>query len=478
MTTPLPAWLDAFRRRLGAELIETHISWLLLAGEFAWKLKKPITLPFLDYGTPALRRRCCEEELRLNRRFAPALYLGLEAVGDSGEWAVKMRRFPEAQRLDHVCARGGLSLAQLSGLARGLQAFHAGAAVAGPDTPFGAPDEVLAQALDNFTTLAPLLPAAAPRLAELAAWTRAEFARISPQLAARKAGGRVRECHGDLHLGNLVLLDGQVTPFDCIEFSAPLRWIDVASEIAFTYVDLLDRGHPDLAGWLLNEWLAESGDFGAVPVLRFYAAYRAMVRAKVAALGGDAARADDYLGLAETLAAPPPPRLTITFGLSGSGKTTRSSALLRADPRAATLRLRSDVERKRLFRLHALADSRSTADAGIYTADATRRTYAHLADTAASLLAAGWSVIIDAAFLRRDERHAFQALAAAHGARFAILACTAPLDELRHRLQTRRGDASEATVAILEKQLDWVEALDDSEKALVIAPPQAPGKTA
>ena len=282
----------------------------------------------------------------------------------------------------------------------------------------------------------------------------------------------------DLHLGNLVLLDGQVCPFDCIEFSDDLRWIDVASELAFTYMDLLDHRRPDLAAWLLDAWLRESGDFQAVPVLRFYSVYKALVRAKVAALGGAPAQAIGYLALAESIATPPPPRLTITFGLSGSGKSTQSGALLRSSPGATTLRLRSDVERKRLFRLHALADSRSTADAGIYTADATRRTYAHLADTAASLLAAGWSVIIDAAFLRRDERHAFQALAAAHGARFAILACTAPLDELRHRLQTRRGDASEATVAILEKQLDWVEALDDSEKALVIAPPQAPGKTA
>jgi len=475
MPTPLPDWLAAFRARLGAEVVDTHISWLLLTGDFVWKLKKPLVLPFLDYGSTERRRLCCEEELRLNRRFAPDLYLGVEAVGDSGEWAVKMRRFPEAQRLDHVCARGELGLAQLGELARVVHAFQASAAVAGPDTPFGEADEVLAQAVDNFTELFTLTPAAAPRLAALAAWTRDAFARIRPHLRRRKASGRVRECHGDLHLGNLVLVAGRVTPFDCIEFSDRLRWIDVASEIAFTFVDLLDHRRADLAGWLLNEWLTESGDFDAMTVLRFYAVYRAMVRAKVAALGGEPDRAEDYLRLAESLAAPPVPRLTITFGLSGSGKTTASGALLRADPRAATLRLRSDVERKRLFGLSALADSRATTDANLYTADANRRTYAQLADTAAALLTAGWSVIVDAAFLKRSERDAFRALATQQGAGFAILACSAPADELRQRLQARQGDASEATVDVLDKQFGWVEELGADEIRWVVPPPAPPG---
>ena len=468
MTAPLPAWLEAFRRRLGAEVVETHISWLLLAGDTAWKLKKPVTLPFLDYGTPALRRHFCTEELRLNRRFAPGLYLGLDAVDGTGEWAVRMRRFPESQRLDHVCTRGELGPAQLSQLARVIVAFHDTAAVAGPGTRFGEPAQVLAPALDNFATLRARLPGQAPRLDALEAWTRAEFARIEPTLAARKAGGRIRECHGDLHLGNLVLLDGQVCPFDCIEFSDELRWIDVASELAFTYMDLLDHRRPDLAAWLLDAWLRESGDFQAVPVLRFYSVYKALVRAKVAALGGTSAQATDYLTLAESIATPPPPRLTITFGLSGSGKTTQSSALLRSDPLATTLRLRSDVERKRLHGLAPLERSQSTPAGGIYTAEATRRTYALLHTTAAMVLDAGWSVVVDAAFLKRHERDSFRALAAGRGAHFAILACSAPLHEMRHRLETRQHDASEATVEVLERQLDWVEPLATDETALCI----------
>ncbi len=470
MKTPLPDWLEAFRARLGAEVVETHISWLLLTEAFAWKLKKPITLPFLDYGTAARRRHFCEEELRLNQRFAPELYLGLEAVDDTGEWAVKMRRFPESARLDHVCARGELTPAQLSGLAEVVVAFHDAAAVAGPETPFGEPEQVRDAALENFTELFVLLPAASPRLSCLERWTQEEYARIRPALAARKAAGRVRECHGDLHLGNLVMAEGRVLPFDCIEFNDDFRWIDVASELAFTYVDLLDHRRPDLAAWLLNEWLAGSGDFEAVPVLRFYAVYKAMVRAKVAGIGGNTLVAERYLQLAETIAAPPPARLTITFGLSGSGKTTASARLLRADPSATTLRLRSDVERKRLFGLAPLACSQTRTDGSIYTADSTRRTYAQLVEATGLMLDAGWSVVVDAAFLKRSERDNFRALAARRGVRFAILACAAPVSELQRRLQARRGDASEATVEVLEKQLGWIEPLGSDEPERVIPP--------
>lgn len=472
MFAPLPDWLEEFRAHLGAEVIETHISWLLLADGCAWKLKKPLTLPFLDYGTQEKRHFFCQEELRLNRRFAPELYLGLDEAGNSGEWAVKMRRFPESQRLDRVCARGQLTRAHLSELAQVIHALHAGAAVAGADSRFGEPEQVLAPALDNFIELLPLLPAESSRLDRLATWTQAEFTRIRGHLAARKATGRVRECHGDLHLGNLVLLHGQVIPFDCIEFNEDFRWIDVASELAFTYVDLLDHRRPDLAAWLLNEWLAESGDFDAVPVLRFYAVYKAMVRAKVAGLSGTAEVAAGYLDLAESLATPPAPRLLITHGLSGSGKTTCSGELLMADPVASTLRLRADVERKRLHGLPPLARSRSDLAGGIYTQEATVRTYARLGEVAGLMLDAGWSVIIDAAFLKHSERANFHTLADQHNADFAILACSAPFDELCRRLEARRGDASEATVAVLKRQLDWVEPLTADELPLAIHPVQ------
>jgi hypothetical protein len=508
------ALLDPDCSPLGAapvELVETHASWVLLAGEFAWKIKKPIVLPFLDYGTIEKRRACCAEELRLNRRFAPQLYL--DVVEFDGEPAVKMRRFPEAARLDHVCKRGALTPAQLSGLAATLARFHAAAAVAAAASRFGTPTAVLAPALENVAELRALTmvraepepsakpmvraepePGAKPRgrlvaeLDALEAWTRSESVRLEPAFVARKAAGCVRECHGDLHLGNMVLLGDAVVLFDCIEFNDDFRWIDVASEIGFTLVDLLDHGQPGLACWLLNEWLVETGDFAALKVLRFYMAYRALVRAKVAAIracqqdaapaagppqGGAIQAADcpevrDYLALAQRLAVPPAPSLFITHGLAGCGKTTASTARLLADRQAATIRLRSDVERKRLYGLAAQAASGSPLDGGIYTADAHARTYARLAELAASALADGWSVIVDAAFLRRAERDAFHALARRHGAAFAILAPPAPAAELARRIEARRamGDASEATLEVLERQRGYLEPLGADETAL------------
>lgn len=476
------------------ELIQTHASFLLLAGEFVYKVKKTITLPFLDYGSLEQREACCRAELALNRRLAPDLYLDVVPIGGTPEqprlgtlpaieWAVRMRRFDEGGRLDHVTARGDLRPSHLTQLAATLCAFHGAAAVAAPGTRFGAPPQVLAAARDNVVELRRLLPAGdQPRIEALARWTDEAFGRCAADLAARKSDGFVREGHGDLHLANLVLIDGRVVPFDGIEFSADLRWNDPASEIAFVWVDLLEHGRPGLAAWFLNAWLEHGGDFQALSVLRFYAVYRALVRAKVAALRGEqqgmgpgaaefeAARA--YLHSAWAVASPPAPTLTITCGLSGSGKTTASSARLLepARPQAGSIvRLRSDVERKRLFGLAPAARSGSPIDGGIYTAEATAATYARLQTLACAALDAAWPVIVDAAFLRRGERAAFHALARERALRFEILASEAPVEELRRRLLARAGDASEATVAVLERQLEWFEPLDDEERAFVVS---------
>ncbi len=498
MHEPLPALIQALLQpgrypdpAPRVELVQTHISWVLLAGDFAYKIKKPVTLPFLDFGTLDQRRTFCEVELRLNRRFAPRLYLDVVAItgtpgnprlggpGDPIEFAVKMRRFDDDARLDRVCARGALTPEHLSELAQTLVSFHRDAAVAPVASRFGAPAEILAPVLDNFEGLHTLLPDPQwqNRLDALAAWSRAEFQRLQPRFAARKANGRVRECHGDLHLGNLALIDGRVTLFDCIEFNEAFRWIDVASEIAFTYVDLLDHRQPGLACWLLNEWLTDGGDHEAVPLLRFYAAYRAMVRAKVAAIragqnGGDPREAQEYIALAERIAAPPQPRLVITHGLSGCGKTVASSRLLLDDPSATTLRLRSDVERKRLFGLAPQDKSASPVDGGIYQPQAHQRTYRHLQDLARQQLAAGWSAIVDAAFLKRAERAAFQALAAEMGVAFFILAPQAAPAQLRERIiaRLRRGsDASEATLDVLDKQMAEIETLDADERTHLLS---------
>ena len=501
MDTDLPVLIRALlepRRYPGAVqqvvLVQTHISWVLLAGDYAYKIKKPLKLPFLDFSTLERRHACCKDELRLNGRFAPDIYLdvvGLFNTPDDPQWsgggapieyAVRMRRFDEAGRLDHLCRRGALRPEHLSDLAAQLSALHAHAPVAPAGSRFGSPEQVMAPARENFDALQQLLPQAdaRARLGVLRDWTEREFARLAPVLQARKAAGRVRECHGDLHLANLVLIDGRVRLFDCIEFNEDLRWIDVASEIAFTYVDLLDHGRAGLANWFVNEALAQNGDYEAARVLRFYAVYRAMVRAKVAAIrdaqtpGGGHAEALAYLALAENLAHPPSARLVITHGLSGCGKTVASTQLLQADPHAGTLRLRSDVERKRLFGLPAAHHSGSGTGMGIYAADAHARTYRLLHAHCAMLLEAGWSVVVDAAFLRRGDRVEFQQLARALGVPYRILAPVAPPEVLRARIEARQAqghDASEATVEVLERQMQWIEPLDAEERTHLLELP-------
>jgi aminoglycoside phosphotransferase family enzyme/predicted kinase len=472
------------------ELVVTHISWLLIAGEFVYKIKKPITLPFLDYGTLEKRHACCEAELRLNQRYAPDIYLEVVAIvgtpenphfngeGTPIEFAVKMRRFDEAGRLDRVCARGELQPRHVSDLAEAIVNFHRDAAKTSVNTHYGSPDKVIEPALENFNELHSLLSDQEylTKLNSLQAWTRTEFEHLTPNFSTRKAEGWVRECHGDLHLGNIVLIDGHVRLFDCIEFNEDFRWIDVASDIAFTYIDLLDHHQPGLAGWFLNEWLSRSGDFDAMPVLRFYAVYRALVRAKVAAIRsgqnhGDISETQGYIALAEQIISAPKPRLIITHGLAGCGKTTAAANLLLNDNYGCTIHLRSDVERKRLFGLTAAAKSNSPLGGGIYVQEAHQHTYRRLYNLAEGLLIAGWSVIVDAAFLRHAERSDFRALATQTGAEFHILAPQTSLEQLRLRISNRleKGyDASEATIEVLEQQLTFIEPLNEDELHFLI----------
>jgi hypothetical protein len=476
------ALVESLRRQLGARLVETHISWVLLDGTFAWKIKKPVRLSFLDFSDLATRGHLCMEELRLNRRLAPSIYLDVVAIrgtpsaprldgeGPAIEYALRMRQFAPGALLSERLAAGTLEAGQLDRLAQRLAAFHAAAEVAAPGTPYGTPGAIEGDARRLVEGLAQH-GLASPHCARLQDWLQAQAPRLRALWQSRRDGGRVREGHGDLHLANAVVLDGDVTAFDCLEFDPALRWIDVLSDIAFLVMDLLAHERGDLAFRFLNAYLDESGDHAGVPVLRWYLVYRAGVRALVARIRieqGGAAGGPDHLALALRLAGDGDARLLVMHGVSGSGKSHVGQRLLE---QAQAIRLRSDIERKRLFGLRPLDASASHVPGGIYGADATRRTYACLRELAAVALAAGHRVIVDAAFLSRAERDDFRRLAQDQRVPFTVLHCQAPVDVLRDRVRARRergDDASEADVSVLERQLAWTEPLAPDEQAAAI----------
>ncbi|HMN22500.1 MAG TPA: AAA family ATPase [Ottowia sp.] len=466
--------------------IETHASWVLLAGDEAWKIKKPVKLDFLDFSTLERRRAACEEELRINRRTAPQLYLGVVPItgtrqaprlggdGPAIEYAVHMRRFDRDAEGTRLAQRGLLTAAHIDTLARQVAALHEAAERALPDGPYGEPGAIARLAEDNFAPLETLLAGtdAAPGLAELRRWTRAETERLAPFMQARRVGGRVRECHGDLHLGNIVWLEGEAVLFDALEFDPQLRWIDTLADVAFVFMDLHQHGQPGLAWRFLNLYLDLTGDHAGLALLSYYAAYRALVRAKVAALRVQAAGdvhwqgVRRYLGLALDLSRPRALSLYIASGVSGSGKSSQSQPLIE---QRGIVRLRADVERKRLYGL-APEQSSACVPGGIYTREASARTYGELLARARCVLEAGHAVLADATFLRRAHRAEFIALADALGVPCRILAFDAPEAVLRERVARRKvvgGDASEADVAVLEHQLAEREPFAADEQPLI-----------
>ena len=469
------------------EAIETHISHVLLAGDFAYKLKKPVKLAFLDFSTPELRRHYCEEELRLNRRSAPGIYLDVVAIGGDPlhprigahpvlEHAVRMRRFGQEALFSAMAQAGELQPAHVDALAVALSRLHEGAARATSAEPPGQP------ALANFFQIAQagVDRAVLERLAPLRRWTQARTRALEPLFAQRLANGFVRECHGDLHLANVAWVDGQPLPFDGIEFSEALRWIDVASDVAFAAMDLHRLGLPRLAARFIDRYLERTGDYEAARLVRYYMVYRAMVRAKVAAIafgqaapGSVAARAArarlmDHLELAAALSRDGPALLVAMHGLPASGKTTVSARLVEA---LGGIRVRSDVERKRQHGMEAGTRAGAAPGEGIYGARDTEATYERLAGAAGDILAGGFPAIVDATFADRARRERFRALAAGAGAGFHIVSCTAPEALLRERVAARAHagtDASDAGLAVLEERLRRDEPLAPGERALVV----------
>ncbi|WER50174.1 AAA family ATPase [Cupriavidus sp. WKF15] len=473
-------------------VIETHISRVFLAGAFAYKVRKPVRFDFVDFSTAQARRADCETEFRLNSRLAPELYLGVvpittddgagavrvEGHGTPLEYAVKMRRFEQQDLLLERVRAQRLDVAHVDALARRIAAFHHDQPRAAPAEGFGTParvDATLAECLGGIARLAHDA-GLADQVGQL---IRTRASMLAGALQSRLRHGHVRECHGDLHLGNIVLLDDKPTPFDCLEFNPGLRWIDTISDLAFPFMDLQHHGRQDLAYRLLDVYLQHSGDYAGLVLLPFYVAMRALVRARVllerehqqqkaARLPLVAAQVEchDLLALARRTLARRNGPLILMHGLSGSGKSTVAAQMSET---AGMVRVRSDVERKRTR--HDMPPEN-----GWYSDTRTERTYYRLLAICRLGCSAGFPMIADATFLLRSQRDRFAAQARRLGVPFYIVDCEAPLESLRARIEARalaHQDPSEADCATLEWQLRVQEPLTVAERACVVSANQA-----
>ncbi|MBL6454761.1 AAA family ATPase [Belnapia sp. T6] len=450
MSIPAPQEEAAalLRRLTGAAPIETHISAVFVGPEDAYKLKQAVALGFLDFTRLEERERLLRREWALNRPFARDIYreilpitrgpdgsLALGGTEEAVEWVLRMAPVPPGDFLEAV-AEGGLDPARLDAVADAVVAMHAAL------PPAAAPDFAPVLEGNRRAALAAGLPAG--RVEAWAQAARAALARLAPLLAARAASGRVRRCHGDLHLGNLCLWQGQVTPFDALEFDEALATIDTGYDLAFLLMDLEHRLGRAAANRVLNRYVARSGDAGLVGALPLWLSLRAIIRAHATASRG--ADGLPYLARAEAMLAPTPPRLVAVGGLQGTGKSRFARALapeLGAAPGA--LVLRSDEIRKRQAGLP--PEQRLPPEA--YTPEASAAVFAELAATAEAVLRAGHAVVADAVFLRLEERAAIEAAARAAGVPFTGFWLTAPRAVLEARIAARTGDASDADAAVL-----------------------------
>ncbi len=476
------------------EVIETHISWVLLTGQYAYKIKKPVNFGFLDFSTLEKRQFYCNEELRLNRRLAPKLYLEVITISGSElnpeinssgpviEYAVKMLQFPQDTQLDRLLINHRLNKEIMVLLANKIANFHLTINTIDTNSDFGNFEHVRQPVLDNFLHIRTNIKNKdiLSRLTLIENWSKQQFERWSDLINQRKEGGFVRECHGDMHLRNIAFWDNEIIIFDCIEFNKNFYWIDVISEIAFLIMDLDDRNQERLALRFLNHYLEITGDYGGLKLLRFYKVYRALVRAKVNALriGQENIESPEYkettneflqyIDLANQYIQPNNPCLLINHGLSGSGKSFCTSLILDKYP---AIKIRSDVERKRLFKMTQADDSSTSVGHGIYTKKATEKVYAHMVDLAEGLLTEGYSVVIDAANLKSEQRQLFAELGKSLNIPFVILNYHADVNILKERVYQRskhQKDASDATIDVLEHQINNYIPLSTEEKTITV----------
>jgi aminoglycoside phosphotransferase family enzyme/predicted kinase len=472
------------------KLITTHLSWILLAGEFAYKIKRPVQYPFVDFGTEERRRHFCAEELRINSRFAPGLYLRLARVtqgapGAPGarfdghgaviDHAVVMRAFNQRELLVTLVDEGRSSEQELAAFGVALARIHASLPLPEAASPAGSAATVTAAMGRNVAEclVATRLFGNQGEVALLAERQRVALARHATLIDARRAAGRVRETHGDLHLGNVVRIAGVLHGFDALEFEPEFRWADVVQDVAFLYADLIAARHPGLAQAFLNGYLQQSGDFGMLALLDLYVADRALVRAKVMALLAaetpaaqalHAAHQATYLKVVATALDLHRPACLIMHGSSGSGKSWLAARLAL---RLGSVVVRSDLERRRF----ANAAVRRGEHAETYGPDAVRATYVRLSQCAGEALKGGHGVILDATYSQRSERARVRELCRQLGAPLYVIDCTAPRFVLEQRVAQRQKhglDPSEADLRVLHRQLAATEPLLPEEELVTV----------
>ena len=450
-------------------IISTHISKVYLTADRAFKLKRAVSLGYLDFSTADKRLEICLKELDLNRRTAPSLYLAVRRItkADNGTIAfdgdgtmidavVEMKRFDQAMLLDNLAQSGRLSERMISDLAEIIARFHASAEVL--RTGSGVASMLAIIEMNDKALKACGLDGA--DVSRINSSLRLFLKTHSDQLDARRRSGMTRRCHGDMTLRNICLLDGKPTLFDCLEFDDNLAIIDVLYDLAFLVMDLVHREQGALANLLFNRYFDATAECDGVELLGFFAAIRAMIRAHVSAAqaveaerphsAGLKEEAEAYLALARRLMTQERPRLVAIGGRSGTGKSTVSAALA---PYVGSLIgarvLSSDRVRKRLHGVAAL----DRLPPGAYQPDASAKVYETLWGQAARLIASGCTVMVDAVFDRSADRDAIEAVAIAAGIRFDGFWLDASLDLMTKRIQDRKDDPSDATVEVLQAQI-------------------------
>jgi aminoglycoside phosphotransferase family enzyme/predicted kinase len=468
------------------ELMQTHVSYVLLTGDYVYKLKKPVNFGFLDYSTLDKRKHFCEEEIRLNQRGAKELYLevlpisahnGKLGFGNDGEivdYALKMVQFPQENLLSNMFAAGTITEAHIEEMGKIVADFHAGAATSDYISSFGQVSKVRESVDENYQQTEKYIGLAQTQqqFDETKAYTDRIFSQRPELFTNRRDGGFIRECHGDLHLRNICLSDGKIRLFDCIEFNEPFRFVDTMYDVAFAVMDLEARGRKDLANRFLNTYVEQTGDWEGLQVLPLYLSRQAYVRAKVTSFLLDdagipqadkdaaAQTAGDYYRQAWAYTSPKQGKIIMLSGLSGAGKSTLGKQIAKE---TGGIHLRSDAVRKHLGGIPLSAKG----DDKLYSPAMTAQTYLRLLELGTTLAQQGYTVILDAKYDRVSLRQPVIDMAKSQNTPLQILHCTAPEEVLRDRLNKRQGDIADATADLLASQLAAWEGFTDTEQPYV-----------